>query len=535
MTPDYLFKHFDLLSDSPNAVLKLREMVLQLAIRGLLTENVKEDPEWKSQLERDKSSTIEILRIRRHPIVPPVDRDDFPFSLASSWHPTRMGEIVFSCSTSYGDNPSPDLITAGVVKVGNIDNQGYFKGIFSERGYSPKKIEDLLARAGDLLVVKSSGSAENVHSGKTALCRDEHDGRIVGSNFVLRLRAFSTLVSTEYIWRLLATRYSRGWVAKTVQTMTYPNLTWSDFAYLPVPLPPLEEQKRIVAKVDQLMGLCDELEERQKRRKEMRVRVNGACLHHLTAAKDENAFSKHWRRVCDHFDLLYDTPENVQELRQAILQLAVIGKLVNSEVNSDSNLELSMEEIVGRKNMKNGISITECSSRTSIRCLRLSSLRNGLIDCSDSKYIPMDPNQAKPYLVSKGDVFIVRGNGSKDLVGRAGVVNETSNGVIFPDLFIKIPLDESRILTGYFLVVWNSPQLRTRIESAAKTTSGIWKVNQGHIADISFRLPSLDRQKQIVDKVSTLMRNCDDLQTKLNQSRSESEKLMEAVVGELVG
>src|SRR5437870_2029023 len=77
--------------------------------------------------------------------------------------------------------------------------------------------------------------------------------------------------------------------------------------------------------------------------------------------------------------------------------------------------------------------------------------------------------EAKRYQVRSGDVFVVRGNGSKDLVGRAGMIEEVDGHVIFPDLFIIVPLDPERILAEYFVCVWNSGTVRDRIEDLAKT------------------------------------------------------------------
>src|SRR5205823_2042048 len=96
------------------------------------------------------------------------------------------------------------------------------------------------------------------------------------------------------------------------------------------------------------------------------------------------------------------------------------------------------------------------------------------------------------------DVFVVRGNGAKHLVGRAGMITEESPGLIFPDLFIRVPLDQTVLLPDYFVHAWNSPRLRAEIEDTAKTTSGIWKINQGHIAALSVPVPPLTEQRRIV-------------------------------------
>ena len=104
-------------------------------------------------------------------------------------------------------------------------------------------------------------------------------------------------------------------------------VTSRDLAF---PLPPLAEQRRIVAKVDELMALCDELEARQQRRAEARVRANRSVLHHLVEASGDEELAAGWERLRDSFGVLYDVPDTLAELRQSVLQLAVRGKLFHS-------------------------------------------------------------------------------------------------------------------------------------------------------------------------------------------------------------
>ena len=94
------------------------------------------------------------------------------------------------------------------------------------------------------------------------------------------------------------------------------------------PLPPLAEQKRIVEKVDRLMELCDRLETQKQQQQTKTLQLGTVATSRLTAAKTPEAFKQHWRNISNNFDLIYSTPENIKQLRQTILQLAVMGKLV---------------------------------------------------------------------------------------------------------------------------------------------------------------------------------------------------------------
>jgi type I restriction enzyme S subunit len=99
------------------------------------------------------------------------------------------------------------------------------------------------------------------------------------------------------------------------------------------------------------MSLCDELEARQQKKRESRAHINSAALDRLLAARAPREFAQGWRRICDNFDLLYDAPENVNALRKAILQLAVLGKLVKQE-EGDEPTEKLLARILAERRAK---------------------------------------------------------------------------------------------------------------------------------------------------------------------------------------
>src|SRR5262249_903356 len=113
-----------------------------------------------------------------------------------------------------------------------------------------------------------------------------------------------------------------------------------DLAEIDFPLPPLAEQQRIVAKVNELMVLCDRLEAAQAERESRRDRVVGACMHRLNNGADADEFREHARFHFRHLACLTTRPEHIQQIRQTILNLAVCGKLVSQEPNDEPAAEL---------------------------------------------------------------------------------------------------------------------------------------------------------------------------------------------------
>jgi type I restriction enzyme S subunit len=142
----------------------------------------------------------------------------------------------------------------------------------------------------------------------------------------------------------------------------------------------------------------------------------------------------------------------------------------------------------------------------------------------------MTREEAEPFLVNKGDVFVVRGNGSKNLCGMAGLVSEDTDSVIFPDLFIRIPIPVQVMLPEFFVAVWNSATTREVIEDKAKTTSGIWKINQGHIISTVIQVPPLSEQRRIVADLDDLQKQADALKVLQAETSTELAALMPSIL-----
>ena len=115
-----------------------------------------------------------------------------------------------------------------------------------------------------------------------------------------------------------------------------------------MPIPPLAEQHRIVAKVDELMALCDQLEQQQTDSNATHQTLVETLLATLTSAADQDEFTEAWQRIADHFDTLFTTEQSIDQLKQTILQLAVMGKLVPQDPN-DEPASVLLEKIAKEK------------------------------------------------------------------------------------------------------------------------------------------------------------------------------------------
>src|SRR5690606_26968461 len=159
-------------------------------------------------------------------------------------------------------------------------------------------------RAGDILF-NNTNSAELV--GKTCLVDRDYD--FAFSNHITRIRLRSGILP-EYLVFYFNYLHRAGyfsticnrWIGQAgINTRMPPQID--------VPGPPVDEQREIIIKVNQLILLCDEFEDHQRRRAEKCASLNRSALHHLATATDDADLARHWRRIRDHFDVLYEVPE----------------------------------------------------------------------------------------------------------------------------------------------------------------------------------------------------------------------------------
>lgn len=166
--------------------------------------------------------------------------------------------------------------------------------------------------------------------------------------------------------------------------------------------------------------------------------------------------------------------------------------------------------------------------------LRLTSIKSGRIDLDESKEGSWTEEEAKPYLVTKGDYLLSRGNGSRKLVGRGGLVGEISDPVAFPDTMVRVRVNSEVMAPKFLRHLWDSPPIRHQIESAARTTAGIYKVNQKILEAIAFPLPPLAEQLRIVEALEGYLSRLDAAVTTVRNSRKRLVNLRKSVLLDIV-
>jgi type I restriction enzyme S subunit len=277
MNAERLLAHYEYIADAPDAIARLRRFILDLAVRGkLVPQDANEEPaaELLKQIAKEKARLAKAGEIRKPKALPVVERP--PFDLPRSWRWTRIREIA----SDRGQEIPQSTFT--YIDVTAIDKEA---GVVAdpkvlEASDAPSRARKI-TRKGDVIY-----SCVRPYLLNVAVIESDFDPQPIASTAFAILNGHG-LVLARYLWIVLRCPFMVTCVEENQRGQAYPAINDADFAVLPFPLPPLAEQHRIVAKVDELMTLCDRLEAARASREALRDRLAAACLARLKAPDPE--------------------------------------------------------------------------------------------------------------------------------------------------------------------------------------------------------------------------------------------------------
>ncbi|MBF0590170.1 MAG: restriction endonuclease subunit S, partial [Magnetococcales bacterium] len=357
--------------------------------------------------------------------------------------------------------------------------------------------------------------------------------------------------------------------------MTVKGIKRAELLAMLIPLPPLAEQKRIVAKVNQLMTLCDQLESQRDARRKTQIQLNKSALNSLTTAPDQPAFKSAWSRIRDHFDHLYDHPQSVAKLRQSILQLAVMGKLVPQNPK-DEPASVLLERIKVEKEIKNKEMLVR--RRRAIPALqdsdfpfvppngwafahfediavivggvtkgrklqgretawfpylRVANVQRGTLDLNVMKEIEVPVDELVKYRIESGDLLITEG-GDWDKVGRTAIWNGEIENCLHQNHVFRARLIAPSMPQAWVMRYFNSPVGRRYFEGSSKQTTNLASINMTQLRGSPVPIPPLTEQTRILTRLNQLMTLCDQLESQITNVRDHGQRLLDATVAGLV-
>ena len=554
MNPAQLLQHFDRLADAPDAVPRLRKFILDLAVRGKLVEQDPNDEPASELLKRiraERGKLVTNAKRRTNTDFTLID-ENVPNSLPSTWSWVKFDEVA--------------SIESNLVKPDGFPNYPHI---------APDNIERHTGRLLPYETIRES----KVFSAKHRF----FPGHIVYSKIrpalgKAALVDFEGLCSADmypilsFIDRVYLLKFmlSEAFIKQSVKEDTrvaMPKINQEALSKILVALPPLAEQHRIVAKVDELMGLCDRLEKGQAEREVRRERLVRASWQGLSQPADAETFRTNARFALDQLPHLTTRPEHIPQLRQTILNLAVRGKLVPQDPNDEPASELLRCVQVEKEGMiKNGkirkhnplppielnlVSYSLPEGWTWARYPELGEFCRG-----KSRHRPR--NDPKLYeggnykLVQTGDVARANGviesftglyndiglahsrlwpKGTMCITIAANIADSAILGfdACIPDSvvgFIPFSKFDNARYFEYFMRTAKAHLVEFAPSTAQKN------INIGILEMVLIPLPPLPEQNRIVAKVDELMALCDRLETQLTTTQTESRRLLDAVLHE---
>lgn len=559
-----LTDNLPLLAGAPNGIKKLRELILELAVRGkLVPQDPNDEPasELLKRIAEEKTRLVAEGKIKKQKPLTEIDEEALPFELPAGWVWTRLGEITNFGSTIKKDEIPED---AWVLDLEDIEKDTS-KLLQKARFYDRNSLSDKNSfTKGDVLYGKL-----RPYLNKVLVAED--DGFCTTE--ILPFRCHGPFVA-HYFVIALKSPYFLSYVNAKSYGMKMPRLGTEDGRQAFFPLPPLAEQQRIVAKVEELMTLCDRLEAQQADAESAHAQLVQALLGSLTQAVDAEDFAASWQRLAEHFHALFTTESSIDALKQTLLQLAVMGKLVPQDPSDEPASELlrrlanGKAELVRSGLLKSPKPLPDIKQHEipyelpqAWKWVRLGEVSEFVNGDRGKNY----PNRTE--YVSAGIPWINTGhiepdgtlsqdsmhyiarekfeslNGGKirlgDLVyclrgatfGKTAIVDPYSEGAIASSLMIIRPFEpcSNRFMYRYLTSKIGRDQIFRFDNGSAQPN-----LSANNVRLYVYPLPPLPEQHRIVAKVDQLMALCDQLKTRLTQARQLNEQLATALVEQAV-
>lgn len=421
------------------------------------------------------------------------------------------------------------------------------------------------------IVMSMANSRELV--GKVALVGEEIPQKTSFGGFLGVLRPF--LIEPRFVMFLLRTPHTREELIDSAsQTTNIANISLAKLRPLFFAIPPLSEQHRIVAKVDELMALCDQLENQHINAAEAHEKLVSHLLGTLTQSQSADDFNANWQRIAAHFDTLFTTEVSIDGLKQTLLQLAVMGKLVPQDPDDEPASELlkriqaekaklvaegkikkdkqlppisdeekpfelpqgwewvrlgSVLEITGGVTLGRKISSADL---VELPYLRVANVQRGYLVLDSIKTVEIQYSELSRYQLLRDDLLVTEG-GDWDKVGRTAIWNAEIENCLHQNHIFRMRRITEGLSSSWIQMYMNSIA-KAYFQASSKQTTNLASINMTQLKNCLLAVPTLREQHRIVTKVDELMTLCDQLKSRITQASQLQKKLADVVVEQAI-
>ncbi|CAI2300480.1 restriction endonuclease subunit S [Vibrio parahaemolyticus] len=314
---------------------KLRELIIELAIQGKLTASLDFKGSAKKSVEDAIVAKFNLSKERNIRGDKETYSSDRAKGFPLHWETICVGQVAHVLGgkrVPKGYKLSEQPTDFVYLRVTDMKNQSIDESdlrYISEEVF--KQISRYTINTGDVYVTIAGtiGAVGTIPPHLDGMSLTENAAKLVFSG-----------LSKKYLVTVLQSSFVTRQFNDAVNQMAQPKLSLNSIKHTCIPIPPLEEQEYIADKVDELMALCDQLEQQTEASIEAHQVLVTTLLDTLTNSADADELMQNWARISEHFDTLFTTEESIDQLKQTILQLAVMGKLVPQDPSDEPAAEL---------------------------------------------------------------------------------------------------------------------------------------------------------------------------------------------------
>ncbi|MBW5931824.1 restriction endonuclease subunit S [Klebsiella grimontii] len=305
---------------------KLRELILELAVRGkLVPQDPNDEPasELLKRIAAEKAELVKLGKIKKPKPLPEISEGEKPFELPEGWEWVRLSDLMEVINgRAYKKH---EMLQEGtpLLRVGNLftSNEWYYSDLELDEN---KYIDN-----GDLIYAWSASFGPFIWTGQ----------KVIYHYHIWKLKLFAEELSDKFFIHDFLLSITEK-IKSQGNGIAMLHMTKERMEQQVIALPPVNEQKNIVQKIRELMSLCDQLEQHSLASLDAHQQLVETLLTTLTDSQNADELAENWARISEHFDTLFTTEASIDALKQTILQLAVMGKLVPQDLKDEPASEL---------------------------------------------------------------------------------------------------------------------------------------------------------------------------------------------------
>lgn len=483
---------------------ELKNSILQLAIQGKLVEQRPEEGTARElfvQIQAEKQRLIEAGKIKKEKPLPEIAEDEKPFDIPEGWMWCRLGDIFQHNTGKALNSTNRNGISLKYITTSNLYWNRFELENLKEMCFSDTEIEKCTIKKGDLLV------CEGGDFGRAAIWKN--DGNICIQNHVHRLRAFYT-VCTEFFYYLFYLYKHAGWIGG--KGIGIQCLSSKAIHVIVFPLPPLAEQKRIVAKIEELLPYIDHYEQAWGKLEQLNSRfpedMKKALLQYAIQGK-----------------LVEQRPEEgtgeelfaqIQAEKQRLIQAGKIKKEKPLPEITEDEVPFEIPESwkwVRWGTLSESIQYgynAPAQSFGRIKMVRISDIQDGKVIWESVPFCNIHETEIAEYILKKNDILFARTGGT---VGKSYLVKDVPEESIYAGYLIRTRYSKS-LCPEYMKYFMESALYWTQLKNGTIATAQP-NCNGKTLAKMLLPLPPLAEQKRIVEKLEQLLPLCDRLKKQI--------------------